>query len=57
LPRAVIFRGVDQNNSRRLRLLFKTGEVHRQFCKFEQRGDDLYWFPSREPSPRSTGAA
>ena len=34
-------------DSRRLRLLFRTGDVDRQFCWFAQRGDDLYWGSSR----------
>jgi hypothetical protein len=34
-----------ESDSRRIRLLFRTGDVDRQFCWFEQRGDDLYWGP------------
>jgi hypothetical protein len=36
-----------QSDSRRIRFLFRTGNVNRQFCWFEQRGDNLYWGPSR----------
>lgn len=35
------------SDSWRLRLLFRTGAVDRQFCWFERRGDDLYWGTSR----------
>jgi hypothetical protein len=48
---------VTQSDSRRLRLLFKTGDDYRQFCKVEQRGDDLYWFPSQGKTVKGVAGA